>query len=286
MTAAVFDDRRCTLGEGALWHPLRQQLFWFDITGRKLLTRTSQDRVEWSFEEEHSAAGWIDEAELLLASASGLWRFDLTNGTRALLAKLEQGNTATRSNDGRSDPWGGFWIGTMGRKAEHQTGAIYRFYQGQLRKLFPKITIPNAICFAPDRSHAYFTDTTTGIVQRVPLDRTGWPSGAPQVFLDLSAEGLHPDGAVTAEDGTLWIAQWGAGRVAAYSAAGAFLRAVPVPARNPTCPAFGGIDFRDLHVTSATQGLSAAELQDGGKHGQTFVLHDLAQGRAEPRVIL
>ena len=49
---------------------------------------------------------------------------------------------------------------------------------------------------------------------------------------------------------------------------------------------FGGSDFRDLHVTSATQGLSAAELQDGGKHGQTFVLHDLAQGRAEPRVIL
>ena len=77
----------------------------------------------------------------------------------------------------------------MGIKAERGAGAIYRYHQGRLQKLFPDITIPNAICFAPDRSAAYFADTPTQRIMTVALDRDGWPDGAPRVFVDLSAEG-------------------------------------------------------------------------------------------------
>ena len=286
MTAAVFDDRACALGEGPLWHPLRRQLFWFDITGRRLLTRTDAGPGAWDFEEEVSAAGWIDEDSLLIASASGLWRFSITEGSRKPLTPLEKSNAVTRSNDGRADPWGGFWIGTMGRNAEPGAGAIYRFYQGQLRRLFSNITISNAICFAPDRGSAYYTDTVTGRVMKVPLDRSGWPSGAAQVLIDLSAEGLNPDGAVTDATGNLWIAQWGAGRVAAYDKAGKFLRAVEVPARHSSCPAFGGADMDTLLVTSARQGLSAQVLAEEPENGMTFAVPGVARGLPEPGVLL
>ncbi|WP_299736588.1 SMP-30/gluconolactonase/LRE family protein [uncultured Roseobacter sp.] len=286
MTFSVHDARRCQLGEGPLWHPLRQQLFWFDIIGQKLLSQSGADPLEWPFDETVSAAGWIDADTLLIASATGLWRFDLITAEKTRIVPLEQGNSVTRSNDGRADPWGGFWIGTMGKNAEVGAGAIYRLYQGELRKLFGEITISNAICFAPDRNFAYFADTAQAQVMRVPLDRNGWPDGAPQVFLDLSAEGLNPDGAVVDKNGALWIAQWGAGRVAAYSPDGTFLQAIELPAAHTTCPAFGGADLTTLYVTSAMQGLETAHLAAEKAHGQTFVIPGVAQGLAEPRVIL
>lgn len=286
MTPTVFDARRCQLGEGPLWHPLRKQLFWFDILERKLLSLEGDKPLEWTFDEAVSAAGWIDHDTLLIASASGLWRFDLISGAQSLISTLEHKNQITRSNDGRADPWGGFWIGTMGYNAEPGAGAFYRFYQGQLRKLFGDITIPNAICFAPNRGHAYFADTAEAKVMRVALDRAGWPVSAPTTFVDLSSEGLNPDGAVVDKTGTLWIAQWGAGRVAAHGPDGSFVTAVDVPAEHATCPAFGGDDFATLYVTSAMQGIDTERLKTEGSHGQTFAISGVAQGLAEPRVIL
>ncbi|WP_375230600.1 SMP-30/gluconolactonase/LRE family protein [Roseobacter sp. S98] len=285
MSARVFDARHCRLGEGALWHPLRRQLFWFDILGRKLLTQENGKPASWDFDEEVSAAGWIDEHRLLIASASGLMDFDIRDGSRRQLCPLEAGNSVTRSNDGRADPWGGFWIGTMGRNAEPGAGSIYRYYQGQLRRIVGDITISNAICFAPDRGHAFYTDTATAKIMQIPLDRSGWPAGAPQLWLDLSGEGLAPDGAVADADGTLWVAQWGAARVAAYRD-GAFQRAVDLPADHITCPAFGGPDLTTLYATSAMQGISRSDLTDPHAHGQTFEINGVAQGLPEPKVLL
>lgn len=286
MSAEVFDDRRCILGEGPLWHPGRAQLFWFDITGQKLLSRDGSGPLEWEFDAPVSAAGWIDADHLLIASDSALWRFDLTDGSRTRLCPLEDQNPATRSNDGRADPWGGFWISTMGRRAETGAGAIYRYHRGALRRLFGDITIPNAICFAPDRSCAYFTDTAEAKVMRVPLDPAGWPSAVPHVLTDLSAEALNPDGAVVDSTGNLWIAQWGAGRIAIYGDDGAYQSALPVPALHATCPAFGGPGFETVYVTSATQGLPRDVATEHGPHGQTFALAGVAKGVPEPQVIL
>lgn len=232
----IHDNRNCELGEGPLWHPLRGQLFWFDIIGKRLMTRDGDAPREWQFEEHVSAAGWVDQDTLLIASETALSRFDLTTGASEPLVALEADDPRTRSNDGRADPWGGFWIGTMGKEAEPELGAIYRFYRGELRQLFAPITISNAICFAPDQSCAYFTDTLTQKVMRQTLDDEGWPNGDPEVLIDLRADGLFPDGAVVDGEGCLWIAQWGASRVARYSSDGEFLSAIPLPARSPALP--------------------------------------------------
>ena len=177
MTPQVFDPRACRLGEGALWHPLREQLFWFDILGKRLLSRTGKTPLEWRFEEHVSAAGWVDSGRLLIASETALFLFDLNDGTRTDVVPLEADNPVTRSNDGRADPWGGFWIGTMGKNAEAGAGAIYRYYKGKLRRLFTNITISNAICFSPDTHYAYFTDTRTRCIMRQALGAEGWPNG-------------------------------------------------------------------------------------------------------------
>lgn len=283
MTTRTHDDRPCLLGEGAFWHPALNKLFWCDIIGRRLLC---DDGREWSFEEHVSALGWVDVDKLIVASESELFTFHLGTGTRLTVHTLEEDDPVTRSNDGRADPNGGFWIGTMGKNAEPDAGAIYRYYRGEMRRLFAPITISNAICFSPDGHFAYFADTYYGRLMRVQLDEEGWPSGAPEKFLDLSIDGLNPDGAITTADGDLLIAQWGAARVAHYGADGVFKSSFAMPTDHITCPALGGPAMTTLFATSALQGLSLDQAVLQPRAGQTFAIETELTGLPAPQVIL
>lgn len=279
----IFDHRACDLGEGPLWHPLRKQLFWFDITAKRMLSRDALGPLEWRFDQMVSAAGWIDAETLLIASESALLRFDLRTGAQETLTPLEAGNPVTRSNDGRADPQGGFWIGTMGKQAQPGAGSIWRFHRGELRRLYAGITISNAICFTPDGQTAQFTDTATRRVMRVALDGAGWPKGEPELFLDLNAEALNPDGAVIDATGLMWLAEWGAARVAAYAPDGSRVRTLAFDAPHTSCPAFGG---DTLYCTSALQGMDASARAAHPHAGKTFMAPGIALGQAEHRVIL
>ncbi|MFP7672981.1 SMP-30/gluconolactonase/LRE family protein [Marivita sp. S0852] len=282
MTVEIFSDTICTLGEGPLWHPQEQRLYWFDILGKRLFRSDGTDEQVWDFDEYVSAAGWIDSGVLLIASETALSVFETDSGESTFLQPLEIDTDRTRSNDGRADPWGGFWIGTMGKNTEHGAGAIYRYIDGRLHRLFDSLTIPNAICFAHDRSCAYFTDTPTRTIMRVMLDADGFPDGAAQVFVDLNPEALNPDGAVVDANGKLWVAQWGASRVACYGLDGGFETAISVPARQASCPAFGGPDLGTLYITSATEGLTSANAGDG----KLFSAPSGTTGQSEHRVLL
>lgn len=285
--SVVYDDRPCELGEGPLWHPERQQLFWFDIIGKRLMTQTDDKKLSWDFDEHVSTAGWVDHVTLLIASETGLWKFGLDNGEKTLVTALEADDPRTRSNDGRADPWGGFWIGTMGKQAQQGAGSIYRFWKGHLRRLVPDVTISNTICFAPDRSCVYYSDTVTRQVMRWTLNPdTGWPEGESSVFLDFREEGLNPDGAVVDADGNLWIAQWGANRVAVYDSNGTYLRAICFDAAHTSCPAFGGNDLTTLFCTTAREGIGAEELSRQPSNGMTFAALDAGKGQTEHRVII
>ncbi|WP_299031017.1 SMP-30/gluconolactonase/LRE family protein [uncultured Sulfitobacter sp.] len=272
----VFDATQCALGEGPLWHPERHSLFWFDILEMRLYGEGSVRQ----FDEHVSAAGWVDHDTLLIASETQLFSYNLETGAQTHIAPLEADNAVTRSNDGRADPFGGFWIGSMGKQAEKYAGTIHRYYRGAVEVLFEGITVSNAICFTPDRKFALYTDTHSRRVMRVALDAEGWPKDAPEVFIDTRIEGLNPDGAVIDAQGCLWVAQWGASRVARYGSDGVFMGAVSIAAKQASCPAFGGPDLSTLYITSAAVGL------DGPDEGKTYFIETQAQGQREHRVIL
>ncbi|GHD22847.1 SMP-30/gluconolactonase/LRE family protein [Tianweitania populi] len=284
--AELYDDRACLLGEGPLWHPERKQLFWFDILNHKLLSRDGDEPLEWQFDRTVSAAGWIDRDTLLVAAADALLRFDLVSGHYEPIVELENDQPDNRSNDGGTDPWGGFWIGTMGRKGQHKRGSIYRYYRGQLRRLVPDVTITNAISFAPDGSYAFFADTREQFVWKQVLDEHGWPKGEPSVFLDLRAEDLNPDGAAVDAEGRLWVAQWGASRVACYDQGGTLTEVVTAPASQTSCPAFGGADLSTLFMTTARENLAPEALANEGLAGSVFKAELGIRGQAAHRVVV
>ena len=286
MDATVFDKRLSFLGEGPMWHPEAEALFWFDILNATLHRRVGEAYDAWSFPDCVSAGGWVDRQTLFIAGAAGFFTLDTETGTTSDVAPPASDPKTTRSNDGRADPQGGFWIGTMGRNAESRAGAIHRYYKGEVRTLFERITIPNAICFAPDGGHAFFTDTADGRVWRQRLNAAGWPQGERELYLDFRGTGLNPDGAVVDAEGAFWNAQWGAGRVARYLPDGSFDAEVRVGAAHSSCPAFGGPSLQTLYVTTAQEHMSEDDLANQPLAGAVFSVETPFQGQAEHRVIL
>lgn len=282
----LFDDRLCTLGEGPLWHPLRKQLFWFDIMGKTLLTRTGDSVQSWTFDEYVSAGGWVDEERILIASYSSLFVFNVETGAQEKLCDLEADKPENRCNDGRADPYGGFWIGTMGIKSEPGAGAFYRYYRGELRKLYANITITNGACFSADGQWACFTDTKSRQMMRVALDAQGWPKGEPEVYVDFRADDLNIDGAVFDAAGNVWIAHWGIHAVRAYGPDGKQVHEEVFPVTRVSCPAFGGDDFKTLYVTSARSGAKEEELARESLAGATFACRLAFEGQPENQILL
>jgi sugar lactone lactonase YvrE len=273
------------LGEGPLWHPKRKSLFWFDINAFKMHSWEGGKLETWVFSEPVSAAGWIDNNSLIVASASSLIKFSLITGSKETLVSLESDMPHTRSNDGRGDPWGGFWIGTMGRRAELNAGSIYRFYNGELRQLHKNITIPNSICFSPNQECGYFADTKQKIIWKQQLDSiTGWPLGEPSIFVDLRDQELKPDGSVCDSEGYLWNAQFGASRLARYDNNGVLDRVIDLPVSQITCPAFGGESYNTIYATTALEGLNINDLKEQTLAGRLFYFQSEVAGFAEYQV--
>lgn len=285
----TFDDTICELGEGPSYDPVTDTLFWFDINGKRLLERQVEAGTRQIHALPHmaSAIATIDADRQLLVTEIGLHVRDRKSGALELIQPVEADNTVTRSNDARVHPSGAFWIGTMGKNAERHAGAIYWYRQGELKRLYPDITIPNSICFSPDGSIGYFTDTMKGLLFRVACDpATGMPTGEPDIFVDHRNQPGGLDGSVVDADGNLWNARWGAALVAVYSADGKLLETIDIPARQPTCPAFIGSDANRIAITSAWEHMSDDERSADPEAGKTFVLSRAINGRFEPNVLI
>lgn len=274
------------LGEGPGYDPASGTAWWFDIVGRMLyehdLARGTTRIHRLPFMA--SALGRVDAARQLLVGEDGLYLRDVASGVLSLHRPLEADDPATRSNDARVHPCGAFWIGTMGRHGESGAGAIYWYREGELRRLFDRISIPNAICFSPDGATAYFTDTPTGRIRRVAVDpASGLPLAEPMAFDDGIGQG-GPDGAVVDAEGTLWVARWGGSCLEAYAPTGARLRRVALPVSQPTCPAFVGPGGASLLVTSAWEKMDERARRAEPLAGSTLVLDLGLKGRFEPAV--
>jgi sugar lactone lactonase YvrE len=188
----------------------------------------------------------------------------------------------TRSNESRAHPSGTFWTSIMGRNAEVGAGTIYALHRGELKRLFTGLTIPNAICFAPDGATGYFTDTRENVLcQCRSTLRLACPPARPSVLYRQQGKG-GLDGAVTDADGVIWCARWGGACIDAYSPDGAQIRSVATPALQTSCPVFVGPDYTRLLVTSAYEHMDAAARAADPEHGRTYLLDPSVRGRPEP----
>jgi len=283
--AELFVDCRCELGEGPFWHPLLKRLFWFDILNQTLLSANTNGHLvdRFTFKHPASAAAIIDRETLAVATAGALLRFHIDTDTSTLIIPLEDDVPGNRTNDGRVNPAGGFWIGTMSRRGGQDpgAGAVYQYRDGRLETVLDDITIPNSTCFSPDGRTAYFADTPTDTIRKCDIDpATGLPAGAWSDFAITTGLG-HPDGAVVDSQGHLWSARWGGACVVRHAPDGSVDRIVELPVSRVTCPAFGGDDLRTLYITTAREGMTEEELEREPLAGSVFSIRVDVPGQPE-----
>ena len=289
-TAELILDSKCQLGEGPIWHPGRQQLFFFDINEQTLFAIHANGEIadQWLFNETVAAAAIADDETLVLFSEVGLKGFQLATGGLARLTSIEADNPRTRSNDSRVHPSGAFWLGTMDNtEAEEAIGALYHYRKGVVTQLKSGVRVPNATCFSPDGRTAYWTDTPTKQILKVETDpQTGMPVGEWSVFADVSDGRGFPDGAVVDSEGFLWNAKWGGGCVVRHAPDGSIDRVIDVPVSQVTCPAFGGPELKTLFITTAAKNLSAEQLAAEKVAGGLFAIEVDVAGQSEPIIAL
>ncbi|MEQ8305347.1 MAG: SMP-30/gluconolactonase/LRE family protein [Hoeflea sp.] len=279
----------CMLGEGPTFDPHTGTAWWFDILGKILFEHVLVTGAirQHPLPAMGSVLARVDADRQIVATEAGLYLRQTGTGAMELVTPIEADAAATRSNDGRVHQSGALWFGTMGKNAENGAGTIYHVARGTVTKLYPGISIPNAICFSPDGAIAYFTDTAVNKLMQVAVDpATGLPTGEPEVLVDHSGGDGGIDGAVCDTDGVIWNARWGAGCVDAYSPSGEHLLSLEVPASKSTCPAFVGADAGRLLVTSAKEGMSQEQLERNPEAGNTFILNHPVKGRFEPDYLL
>jgi sugar lactone lactonase YvrE len=283
-SAELFVDSRCELGEGPFWHPLLERLFWFDILNQTMLSAGTDghivDRV--TFKDTVSAGAVIDKDSLAIAQSGALLRYDFATDSTSVIAEIEGDLPTNRTNDSRVDRTGGFWIGTMGRKAEAGVGGVYQYRAGQTTKVIENIRIPNSICFSPDGRTAYFTDAGKMIVKCATDPDTGLPVGPWEDFFSMEGPG-GADGSVVDSEGYLWNARWGGGKVIRISPDGKLDKVVEVPGVSQvSCPAFGDSNLKTLYITTAREHMTPEQLEREPHAGSVFAVALDVPGVAEP----
>lgn len=293
--ATLAVDSRCTLGEGILWCERRRVLYWTDILAAELWRHdpASGHTHTWSLPAPLGCLALAEDGRLLLGLAKALHasdveaQLDRRDLQTTTLADVEADEPMTRINDGRADRHGGFVFGTKSEHADLRPAGRFHQYTAAhgLRELaLPRAAIPNSICFDAGGTTMYFCDSVAPRILRCSYDAATATVSDIDVFVELDASGAEPDGSIIDDEGALWNAQWGAGRVVRYLPDGRVDRIVHVPAPQPSCCVLG-VDT--LYITSARVGLEAGALADHPWSGGVFAHRmERAVARAEDRVRL
>ena len=263
-------DEPCTLGEGPMWVARDRALWYVDIAARRLhrfVPGTGQRR-HWNFSSDVGSGAPCADGSFVLALREGLCHFDPATDRRRPLAVAPYDTATKRFNDGKCDPAGRFWVGSMDEPRRPDQAALYCFEGGQLSERQAGITISNGLAWSPDARTMYWTDTTAHTVWAFAFDLATGAMSERRVFArfplkpadGLAGYGGRPDGAAVDAEGCYWVAMFEGGRVLRFSPAGELLREVRLPARCPTMPCFGGPSLTTVYVTSARVNRSPDEL--------------------------
>lgn len=258
MTAIVpVLEVRAELGEGTLWDPVRQVLWWVDIWGREIHRTdpaTGRDEV-FATPEYVGCVGVRERGGLVVALASGFFFFEPGTETWTPVVAPADMRPDVRFNDGKPDRQGRFWSGTVfedpPRKTEY-VGALYRLDPDlSCHRMVDGIGSSNGLAFSPDGRTMYFADSQGGFVWAWDLDPATGDIDRRRVFIDVRDTGGCADGATVDAEGCYWTTLPESGKLSRYDPDGRLMRTIIMPTAIPTCCEFGGPDLDILYVTSA-----------------------------------
>ena len=273
----VVDDVRVAvvsasvLGESPFWHTREQALYYVDIVGHKIqrFDPKSGELRHWEFESNVASIAPNLNGTLTVAMRDGLWLFDPASGERELAAEPPYDPKQERFNDGKCDPQGRFWVGTIYEPRKPANATLNRYADGALTREVGGVTVLNGLAWSPSGRTMHWSDTTTATIFAADYDPGPGTISHQRVFAsfplkadsqDLDTYGGRPDGAAMDAEGCYWASMFEGQRVIRLSPDGELLREIVLPVRCPTMPCFGGPDLKTLYITTSRENRPAAEL--------------------------
>jgi len=275
-------DAKAELGEGAIWSSRAGLLYWIDIDPGLVHVYDPAKGRDRTLELGQPVGTIVPRAKggAMVALRDGFAALDLESGKLTFIADPEKELKGNRFNDGKCDPAGRFWAGTLGR----DPGALYRLDRDlSVHRMFGDVKCSNGIAWSIDRKAMYFIDTPTGYVEAWDYDDATGAVANRRVCIRVPKENGHPDGCTLDADGNLWVAHWDGWNVTCYDPRnGKQLRQVRLPVSKVTSVAFGGPGLDVLFITSARTGLSADELKKQPLAGGLFKCKPGVKGLPAP----
>lgn len=287
----VVHDAPMLVGESPIWHEVESALYWVDIEGLTVnrLHAASGKFTSWKMGSNPSALAIDDNNCLVVATRQGLLRLNTTDGAETPIADAPYDPSKVRFNDGRVDPAGRFWIGTMYEPRDQPAAEMFVLDQDRLRRAWSGgMTNSNGLAWSLDGRTMYHADTTSHRIDCYDYDpATGQQSNRRTLLTFPSDKGApdyggRPDGATMDAEGFYWVAMFEGGRVLRIAPDGRIDREVRLPLKCPTAVAFGGPDLRTLYITSASHGRSSEEIAQYPLTGKVLALKVDVAGREEP----
>ncbi|MFT5801183.1 MAG: sugar lactone lactonase YvrE [Nonlabens sp.] len=275
-TKAVLEYKtKAQLGEGALWNYKTQEFYWVDIEGKQLHIYNPKTKKNRSFLTP-SRIGTVvasGHQEAMIALEDGIYKLNLRTRSLSLFVAVESDQPENRFNDGKCDPAGRLWVGSMHLDQTPNAANLWKIDKdGTSTKMLDNITISNGIVWTKDKKTMYYTDTPTGVIRAFDYDVTLGTIANGRVAVTVPESLGYPDGMTIDENDQLWVGLWNGNAVAHFDPiTGKLLSKIEVPAHNVTACAFGGRNLDTLYITTASVDMTEKELLQYPDAGSVFM---------------
>ena len=253
------------LGEGPIWSANTNSVTWTDITQNTFHTADIDTGRTMSFGVPSmvGAIAHSKEGGYIAATQKGFARIDIDGKYSPLHSFLPDD---MRMNDGKVDPSGRFWAGSMALSFEKGRGSLYVLEKdNSYRNILDDITLSNGMGWSPDAQYFYYIDSVPGVLKRFDYDlHTGQISNPKDLITFDSSSGI-PDGMSMSSDGKIVIALWDGGRIEIYEPSGEKVSEITLGVSRPTSCTFAGPNRDILIVSTASQGIDQADEPLAGK---------------------
>ena len=274
------------LAEGPLWSAREQRLYWVDILAPTVYRFDPETGANDSCPLPRlvSAVAERGSGGLVALTQQGLETLDFATGRLAPMVRPDAHPPENRFNDGKCDPAGRLWGGTMRLDASAPAGSLYRIDASSTATVMDGgFTVSNGLDWSPDGRRLYFADSAAGHVYAYDFDARHGGVSNRRILVALPAQDGRPDGLAVDAEGAIWVAIWDGWSVHRYAPDGTLLETVRLPVPRPTSVCFGGPDLKTLFVTTARVRLPARVLAEAPLSGSLFAMRTETPGIA-PRL--
>jgi len=270
---------KSTLGEGTLWVKKLNSLFFVDIKKKKILilnSKTNKKKI-LKLNKEIGFISQIKKNIFILGLKSELRIINLKDLKTLYSIPIESNKPNNRINDGKIDPMGRLWFGTMDNLEKKQSGSLYCLDKHlKLHKVDDGYFITNGPAFI-NKNYFYHTDSRKKNIYKITVN-SKLKIIKKKIFLKFNKKIGSPDGMTLDAKKNLWVCHYGGSCITVYNSKGKKIHKIDLPAKNITNCTFGGVNNSELFITSAIKGLKKSDIKKYNLSGSLFKVKTNCKG--------